>query len=107
MILVFVENQENFIYVLYEGSNNIYDLRTYYSYNNNSNYYLHQHYKFHSKIYNLLVEEDFTISRTAINKAFDRLIVLFSNSKVTSEKILKVYKIENNKSIHDLRFLPR
>jgi len=92
--------------VVYEGFNNICDLRAHTNYNNLSNYYLHQHYKFHSKIYNLTVEEDFVISKSVINKTFDRLIVLFSNSKVTSEKALKVYKIENNKSIHDLRLLP-
>jgi hypothetical protein len=68
---------------------------------------LHEHYKYHSKIYNLITEEDFVVSKAALNKTFDRLIVLFSNSKVTSEKILKVYKIENNKSIHDLKFLAR
>lgn len=92
---------------MYEGSNNIYDLRAYSSFNNIANNYLHQHYKFHTKILILIVEEDFIVSKTAINKAFDRLIVLFSNSKIKSEKILKVYKIENNRSIHDLKLLFR
>ena len=105
--MVFVENEENFLYIIHEASNNVYDLRSYSSYNNPSNYYLHYHYKVHSKIFNFCSNEDFVISKTAINQNFDRLIVLFSNNKITSEKILRVYKVENSKSIYDLKFTPR
>ena len=108
LILVFVENRgENFIYVIQEASNNIYDIRTFNSFNNIANFYLQNHYKVYSKIYNFEVEEDLIVSKTTINNCFNRLIVLFNNSKVPTEKTLKVYKIENNKSVYDLKFSPR
>lgn len=77
------------------------------SYNNIHNAYLNYNYKVNSKIFNFLAPEALEFSKVLINKSFNRLIVLFENKNNSNEKVLRVYRIEETKNIHDIKFIPR
>ena len=103
--MVFVENVDNLIYILHDSTYDLYNTSKYSDSDNLSNLNLQNNFRINSKIFNLIVPKDFVVLKSTINYDFTRLIVLYENSKIPTNKILIVYKIEGS-NIYDLKIIP-
>ena len=103
--MVFVENVDNLIYILHDSTYDLYNTSKYSDSDNLSNLNLQKNFRINSKIFNLIVPKDFVVLKSTINYDFTRLIVLYENSKIPTNKILIVYKIEGS-NIYDLKIIP-
>ena len=103
--MVFVENVDNLIYILHDSTYDLYNTSKYSDSDNLSNLNLQNNFRINSKIFNLIVPKDFVVLKSTINYDFTRLIVLYENSKIPTNKILIVYKIEAS-NIYYLKIIP-